>query len=308
MLTIFIEPKKLRIHNYERVVSTFPDVKFISEEEHSYLADVIMVYPEFCTEEKLDLYPNLKWIHLLTAGFETMDVQIVKKRNITLTNSKGVFSGTMAEDVIGKILMINRNTKLYIEHMKQHKWYTPRNEIELIGSTVGIVGAGSIGIEIAKRLKAFDTKVIGYKRSADTVPYFDEIHTGAKGLKHVLSVSDYIIVCIPLNKDTYHLIDQEKFAWMKSTAVFINVARGDVIDQDALIVALQEKRLRAAALDVTSPEPLPEDNPLWDLEQVFITPHCSVASPMLYTRMTDLVIENIKKYISKESLINIIIE
>jgi D-2-hydroxyacid dehydrogenase (NADP+) len=308
MMTIFIEPKKLRLHNYERVVSTLPEVHFISEEEHSYSADVIMVYPEFCTDEKLDLYPNLKWIHLLTAGYETMDVQVVRKRDIILTNSRGVFSGTMAEDIIGKILMINRNTKLYLENMKRHIWYTPRNEIELIGSTVGIVGAGSIGYEVAKRLKAFETKIIGYKRTSHPSPYFDEIYTGPSGLKHVLSVSDYIIVSIPLNKDTYHLIDQEKFSWMKPSSVFINVARGDVIDQDALVEVLKEKRIRAAALDVTTPEPLPSDHPLWDLENIFITPHCSVASPMLYTRMTDLVIENISKYLRNQPLINIIID
>lgn len=305
-MTIFIEPKKIRYHNYDKVVEMFPDITFVSEEINSYQADVIMVYPEFCTKENLSKYPNLTWIHLLTAGYETLDMDAVREKGVTLTNSKGVFSTTMAEDVISKMLMINRNTKLYLENMKRRIWYTPRTELELIGSTVGIIGAGSIGVEVAKRLKAFDMNVIGYKRSYTTLPHFDYIYVGDDGLKKVIEQSDYIIVAIPLSKTTYHLFDAEKFSWMKPSSVFINMARGNIVDQDALIEALKNKKIRAAALDVTSPEPLPYESELWDLENVFITPHCSVVSPMLYTRMTNLVIENIKRYQNKLPLDNIV--
>lgn len=307
-MTIFIEPKKIRYHNYDKVVAMFPDITFVSDEINSYQADVIMVYPEFCTKENLSRYPNLAWIHLLTAGYETLDMDAVKEKGVILTNSKGVFSTTMAEDVISKMLMINRNTKQYLENMKRHIWHTPRTELELIGSTVGIIGAGSIGVEVAKRLKAFDMNVIGYKRTQADLPYFDHIYVGNDGLRKVIEQSDYVVVAIPLSSATYHMIDAEKFSWMKPNSVFINMARGDIVDQDALIEVLKNKGIRAVALDVTSPEPLPYESELWDLDNVFITPHCSVVSPMLYTRMTKLVIENIKRYQNKLPLENIIID
>jgi len=305
-MKIWINPRQIQMDNYNKVASLFPNIEFTSDKNNSFDADVVMGYPEYFNEEILAQYSNLKWIHLLTAGYETLDLNMTKNRNIVVTNSRGVFSATMAEDVICKMLMMNRNVKLYLENMKNHIWYTPRNELEIQGATIGLIGAGSIATEVAKRLKAFDAKVIGYKRTEEPTPYFDQMYTGKDGLIEVLKQSDYVVITASLNPSTYHLINKDNIGYMKESAMLINVSRGDIIDQAALIEALISKKIRAAALDVTSPEPLPEESPLWDLENVFITPHNSVASPMLYDRMTNLIIDNLTRYINHSELINIL--
>ena len=182
------------------------------------------------------------------------------------------------------------------------EWNPIRKEPELTGSTVGIVGAGSIGIEVAKRLKSFDTKVIGYKRKAEAVRFFDEIYTGNEGLEIVIRESDYLIIAVPLTKETMHLINKERISWMKSSAVLINVARGKIVDQDALVDALNAGKLRGAGLDVTTPEPLPKDHPLWKMSQVFITPHNASSSPFMQRRLMELVLHNLERYVNNNTV------
>ena len=186
--------------------------------------------------------------------------------------------------------------------MKQGIWKPIRKEPELFGSTVGVIGTGSIGQEIAKRLKAFETHIIGYRKSNYKLVNFDEIVTDVEGLNYLLSNSDYVIMTLPLNKNTYHFMSKERLSLLKKEAVFINIARGLVVDQDALTFMLKEKRIRGAGLDVTTPEPLPSNHELWKLPNVIITPHNSSSSAHLLSRITQLMTDNLTRYIAKEPL------
>ena len=307
-MKIFIEPRRLRTENIEDLRQQFPKIDFVNTVDESYDAEIMFVYPDAVNYENINKYPNLKWIQLLTAGFNTSDLRVIKEKKLLFTNAKGVYSKTIAEDVFTKILAINRNVKYYYENMAKHIWESPRNEPEICGSTVGILGMGSIATEIAKRMKAFEAKVIGYRRTYQAEEYFDEVYTQEEGLNELLSQSDYIILALPSNEDSIGLINFERISKMKPTSVLINIARGDIIVQEDLIKALKHKVIRAAGLDVTTPEPLPQDSELWDLDNVFLTPHSSVSSPILYTRLTSLLIDNLNRYLSNEKLVNIVEE
>jgi D-2-hydroxyacid dehydrogenase (NADP+) len=269
-------------------------------------AEGIIVNPSFVTKDNLSLFPNLKWIHLLMSGYNSVDLAEVRRRNITLTNSKDVFHIQIAEDVFTKILAINRHVKEFYQFMKNEDWKPIPDELEIYGSTVGIIGAGSIGGEIAKRMKAFEAKVIGWKRKDAKLPYYDEIYTGEDGLSTVLAKSDYVIVAIPLSKETHGLINKDRLKQMKSSALLVNIARGEIVNQEDLVDALERKVIRGAALDVTYPEPLSKNHPLWRLDNVFITPHNASSSIYMFDRMMDLTEENIRRFSRDEPLLHIV--
>ncbi|PKK96722.1 MAG: D-2-hydroxyacid dehydrogenase, partial [Tenericutes bacterium HGW-Tenericutes-3] len=210
----------------------------------------------------------------------------------------------IAEDVFSKILYFNRNIQKHIKHMENKLWKFEPVRYEIAHATIGILGTGSIGLEVAKRMKAFDTKVLGYKKTRQNVPYFDEIYTDKKGLEKIYKESDYIIIALPLTTETYHLIDENAISLMKDSSVIINVARGDIIDQKALINALKSKKIRAAGLDVMSPEPLPIDDGLWHLENVLLTPHNASSSPYVNQRLINNTIETIQHYLSHQNFNN----
>lgn len=304
-MKIYIDDRQIK-KDFEKIKGLFPQVKITNDLEDGYDAEGIVVFPDYVKEENLQKYPNLKWVQLFTAGFDTLNLDYLKDKGILLTNARGVYSKTIAEDVITKILALNRNVRGYYENMKKGKWELLKNEYEITGATVGIIGTGSIGMEIAKRLKAFETLIVGYRRKFFEVPYFDKIFVGDEGLNRLLQVSDYVIIAIPLSPETFHLIDKEKLALMKETALLINIARGDIIKQEDLINALLAKKIRGAGLDVTTPEPLPEDNLLWQMDNVIITPHNSVSSPLLKGRLVELVIENIGNYVYNKDMLNIV--
>lgn len=305
-MKIYIDKTKFKAKNFERIIEQIKDIEFVTEVEDSFDADVIIVEPTFVIEENIKKYKNLKWIQSIRAGFDTVDFSILNKRNITFTNAKDVYSISIAEDVIGKILALNRNTFSFLKNMELKEWKPNFNAYELYKTTVGIVGMGSIAREIAKRIKAFDAKVIGYRRNYREEEYFDEVYVGEAGLNKLLQESDYVILTVSLNEGTKGLINLDKLNLMKDSALLINIARGDVVVQADLIKALKMKKIRGAGLDVFTPEPLPKDSELWSLDNVFITPHCSAASFEINNRLTDLVIENLKRYQNKQELLNIV--
>ena len=299
---IYINPKSIGTSHFEYLKHHFQSINFIVSEEDAHLAEVAVIMPDFFKHHDINQFHSLKWVQLLMAGYDNFDFSMFVGKDIIVTNAVDVFSVSIAEDVLTKILVLNRNVKHYVNSMDLGEWNPIRKEPELTGSTVGIVGAGSIGIEVAKRVKSFDTKVIGYKRKAVDVPFFDEIYTGNEGLEKVIRESDYLIIAIPLTKETMNLINKERISWMKPSALLINVARGKVIDQDALVEALNLGKIRGVGLDVTTPEPLPKEHPLWKINQVFITPHNASSSPYMQKRLMDLVIHNLNKYVNNEKL------
>ena len=306
-MKIFFDKEAIKGKYEKMMTDQFHHIDFVSDIQGNTDAEAIISMPGFLKPENLDLFKQLKWVHLLTAGYDQINLEYYLNRNIVLTNAKDVFSIQIAEDIFSKILYFDRNIKKHIHHMSNGLWQYEKVQFDIAHSTVGIIGCGSIGFEIAKRMKAFDAHIIGYKRSFEAVPYFDEIYTDQIGLTKLYEESDYIVVSLPLTKETYHMIDERTFSLMKENAVIINVARGDIIDQEALIKALKNKQIRAAGLDVMSPEPLPSDHELWHLENVLITPHNASSSPYFNQRLIRQAIETIKSYIAKQELDNRIV-
>lgn len=306
-MKIFLDPTMLKIEVYEQTMNRFKDHVFVIDIKDSFDADVIVSMGSLLEPKSLERYPNLKWIALISAGYDHVDLDYLKKRNIMLTNAKDVFSIQIAEDIISKIMFFNRNLGFHYEKQKERAWKYKSVSNEIYGSTIGILGTGSIGQHVAKRLKAFDTKIIGYKRTFDHIPYFDMIYTEKHGLYELLKESDYVIVALALNDQTKHILDAKALSMMKTNALIINVARGDVIDQQALTKALVSHQIRGAALDVTSPEPLPETDVLWTLDNCFITPHNASASPKIHERIRDEIEDTIDRVIHQKELDNRII-
>lgn len=249
--------------------------------------------------------PNLKWFHSFSAGMDPLMKSEIASLPILISSSSGIHSITIAETVMGYILAYNRTFPFMFQKQREHVWAKgmTRMPMEAFGKTLGIVGAGAIGVELAKRAKAFGMYTIGLRRQPTPMPCYDEMLSNAN-LDELLSRSDYVVVATPLTPETRHMIGKTQFAQMRPNAVIINVARGAVIDQEALIEALQNGAIAGAALDVTDPEPLPADSPLWDMDNVIITPHMSADAPILVQWATDFFCDNIKRYLAGETLRN----
>ena len=265
-------------------------------------ADIFFGWPP---ERGLKKAENLKWIQLPSAGADGYtDRRLYYRGDTVLTNSSGVFSQPIAEHVIGMILAFYRNISLYIDRKKYKSWdrFDAR---DFYGSTVGIVGLGSIGSEVAKRSRALGAKVLAFKRTyAEKPDYVDELMYGDEGLDKLLELSDSVVLALPNTNKTKGILSEGRLRMMKKNAFIVNIGRGALIDQDALIRALKEKWISGAGLDVTSPEPLLKDSPLWDMPNVIITPHASGSSPTNIKRQFDIFYKNLTLYIEGKPLEN----
>lgn len=289
------------------VSERFPNIEFYTEPEQCPDAEALIGQPEYMKVEILEKLPKLRWLQLFRAGYDMIDTDYIKKRGITLTNGKDIFSIPIAEDVVCKILMHNTNAMKYLENKKNHIWDATLKRTELKGQTIGIIGTGSIATEIAKRLQNFGVKILGYKRTPVlAMPYFDEVYSGKKGLEYIMSVSDYVVVTADLNKGTYHMINKDNLKLMKKTAAIINIARGGIINQEELKEVLKNNLISYAGLDVFEIEPLPNEDELWNMDNVYITPHASALVKNNKSRWERLVIQNINNFVDNEKLINIV--
>ncbi len=296
-MVVYVDPKLIGRANYERLVQDFPDIEFLTEIDRKDEIEVLFTMPKIVKEMKLDDYPKLKWIQYLMAGYDGVDLTAIRDKGIVFCNAQDIFSTSIAEDVFTKILYFNRNVRQYVENMKSGLWAPIREEPELTGSTALILGVGSIGKEVAKRFKAFEMKVIGYRRGNIAEYGFDQIITTQNELDEALKISDYVILALPLTDDTVGMFDMSKLSLMKQTAILINVSRGQVVNQEDLYIALSRKMIRGAGLDVTTPEPLPETHPLWRLDNVYITPHNASSSPYMRERLYQMIVMNLTRYL-----------
>jgi phosphoglycerate dehydrogenase-like enzyme len=217
--------------------------------------------------------PQVRWIHSKWAGLDSLLFPELVQSPVPLTNGTGVFSQSLGEFALAMILYFAKDFQRMLRNKAAHRWEDFDLD-EIAGQTVGIVGYGDIGRAVARRAHAMDMKVLALKRHppashdalVDTYFKLSELHT-------MLGQCDYVAVCAPLTHETRHMISDAEFAAMKPSAVIINVGRGPVIDQAALVRALNEKKIRGAGLDVFEHEPIPKDDPIWDFENVFISPH-----------------------------------
>ena len=302
-MKIFVEKRMMGRINYPKLIKKFPKIEFVDNLDGHEDVEALIIMNSTLNKLDLDKFIRLRWIQLLMAGYDNVDINYIKSKRILITNARDVFSISIAEDVIAKILYFNRNMKYYQDCMNDKVWNPISKEPEIFNSTVGILGSGSIGKELAKRFKAFGVEqIFGYKKSKDKPENFDQIFNDEEGLETILKSSDYIIIALPLTKDTKNLINSERLQLLKPNALIVNVARGEIIDQEALIKCLKQKQIRGAGLDVTTPEPLPKDSELWSLDNVYITPHNASSSPYMKDRLFELTLMNLERFLNNHKL------
>ena len=243
-------------------------------------------------------FTSLKYFQATSAGLDRLPLDWMRERNITLRNAEGVYSAPMAEWTLMRILELLKHVpqgfryQIGGQYKKDWKWG------ELGGKTVLLAGFGAYGREIAKRLKAFGTKLLVVNRSLKSDPNVDEFHL-LSDLPALLPQADILIMAMALTQETRHIVSRELLQSMKPGSLVINAARGPLIDEAALVEALQNGPLAGAALDVFEKEPLAADSPLWKLENVLISPHNSFVGNRNHERMMKLVLNNLQKFAEK---------
>jgi phosphoglycerate dehydrogenase-like enzyme len=267
---------------------------------------------------------RLRWIHTGAAGVASLLHAELVESDVMLTNSAGIHAEPMAETVLGMMLHFARGFDYAVRAQAQRDWHTASFEAvdsgvrEIAGATLGVIGYGGIGRAVARRAAALGMQVRALRRTGSggrgrtgaavdgMTPGDVEMVSGADALDRILADSDFIVLSLPSTPATRGMIGQRELALTKRDAVLINVARGDVVDERALIDALHARRLRGAGLDVFREEPLSVDSPLWTLDNVLITPHVSATSPRFWQRETELLVDNLRSYLAGEPLRNVV--
>lgn len=263
---------------------------------------------QFSSEAFVNAAPKLKWIQTLSAGINNLPFQLLIDRGITVTNAAGVYGPNMADHTLGLMLTLCRHLREIDRHQVAHGWMKPKpvpDPGELAGQTLLIIGLGSIGLETAKRAKGFGMHVIATRRHPDReVPScIDEMHP-PDALDDLLPRADWVDVCVPLTPETHDLIDEREIALMKDGAYLVCVTRGGIINNDAMVQAVESGKIAGVALDATQPEPLPSDHPLWSFDNVIITPHASGQSTAAFARLRDVCVDNVHRFLKGEDLRN----
>jgi phosphoglycerate dehydrogenase-like enzyme len=260
--------------------------------------------PQFAVAKKL------KWVHSTSAGVGQLMYPELRNSGVVVTNASGIFSVPMAEHTIGLILALARNFPDTLRQQEkaiwsqQELWDKPQHLAELNGTLLLIVGYGSIGREVAQRAQALDMRVWGVTRSGKGDATHAEKIISSSELRSALPQADYVLLCAPETQETNSLIGAEQLALMKRTARIINVGRGSLLDEGALISALESGALTGAALDVAQTEPLPASSPLWRAPNLFITPHTSALSDRLWHRETTMLVDLLERWFDGRELFN----
>ncbi|WP_249594894.1 NAD(P)-dependent oxidoreductase [Peribacillus frigoritolerans] len=278
------------------------EIIFVQDERVPLQMDVSDIEAVVCNGlflyNDINMFKNLKYIQLTSAGLDRVPLNYINEHGISLFSAKGVYSIPMAEWAVLKILEIYKKSRQFYLAQHDHKWEKQRDLLELTDKTAAIIGFGDVGTEIAKRLKVFGVNIIGVGRRQIDSDLLDEYYT-IDDIDEVLRKSNIVILTLPFSEETYHLLDAKKIANMKDSCVLINVSRGGVIDEVALIDALKGNKFFGVALDVFEEEPLSKDNQLWDLDRVIVTPHNSFVSDKVNERVFELIMKNLKDYQGK---------
>lgn len=304
---------------FSEVLSSSPQlmnrVELIRSQSKEHLKEII---PEadflVCfsiTPENFQRARNLKWIHLAVAGVDESVFPELLQSNVIITACKGMHSQTISEHILGMILCFAKGIHLSTLRQFQKKWAfneVMKQRFELKGKTLGIIGLGGIGLELAREGKCLGMQIIGMKnrlKKGERIKYVDRIFVKVK-LPELLSLSDFVALTLPLTDETSHLIGEKELAQMKNSAYLINTSRGKIIDEKALIDALENKRIAGAGLDVFEEEPLNPNSRLYDLENVIITPHVAGTMVDYFQKVAQIFKENLKRYMSGKKMLNLV--
>lgn len=272
------------------------EIVFFGDEREKLDFDVSDIEGVICNGlfvyNDIEQFRSLKYIQLTSSGFDRVPMDYIKQHGIEIHNARGVYSVPMAEFALTGILQLVKQSRFFYENQKQHIWEKSRTLGELAGKTAVIVGAGNIGSEVAKRLKAFDVTVVGIDITTDQRPYFDKIEL-LNNLDEQLKAADIVVLTLPLTDDTKGMFDKSKFDLMKNSCIFVNIARGQLVVENDLVDALNNKKISGAVLDVFETEPLEKTSPLWDMDNVIITPHNSFVGVGNTERLSKIIFENI---------------
>jgi D-2-hydroxyacid dehydrogenase (NADP+) len=308
ILSSELDPQEFKSY----LTSNFPDVTFWAAREEHEIDDCVekahVLVAHRISDAMLSRAKDLRWIHCTITGTDYIEglSSFQSRKDILLTSSRGIHGPQMSEFAIMLMIAMNRQFPRLVRNQENRvweRWPTP----VLYGKTVGILGVGAIGQSIAEKCKAFQMTVLGidpYPRETDAV---DEFY-GPDKLHFVLSKVDYLISILPSTPRTRNMLDREAFSKMKKTAFFINLGRGDVVDEDALIQILRERKIAGAALDTFRREPLPREHPLWSMDNVILTPHVGGKSDIYVRQAVGIFQENLKRFLRGEAkdLINLI--
>jgi phosphoglycerate dehydrogenase-like enzyme len=258
-------------------------------------------------EELLDRAERLELFACTFAGTDHVPMDALEAHGVAVTNAGGIHAPGIAEQAIGNMLIFARRLHEGWRRKERSEWRHFQSG-ELTGSTVTVIGLGSIGQAVVQRLQGFEVETIGVRYTpgkggpTDEVLGFDD-----DDIHEALARSEYVVVACPMNDLTRGLIGEAEFATMPPEAVLVNTARGGIVDTDALVAALRSNKIRGAALDVTDPEPLPGDHPLWELENCLITPHTGGHTPKHWERLADIVAGNVDRLGTDEELENLVL-
>lgn len=261
-------------------------------------ADVILLAPRYGSM-LVDLWPDIKqvrWIHTLAAGVESLPFDLLKTSDVVVTNSRGLYADALGEFAVAAMLCFAKGLRRLIHNQEQRHW-EPFTVERLEGKTAGIIGYGGIGQAVGRRAAALGMSVVSVRRRQEF---------GDPTVEDLLAESDYVVLSTPLTPATHGLVSAERLAMMKSDAVLINISRGAVVDEAALVDVLTRRAIRGAALDVFETEPLPHDHPLWMLENVLISPHSADHTADAHERAMEFFLQNLNRFRQGESLENVV--
>lgn len=294
----------------ERVQEAFPDLTIRVEEDLDKAPEVMKDVDAFVGRARhisiMSDATQLRWVQTLTAGADAVPVEEINRRGIVLTNGSGIHAPNLAEHILGMMLAFARGFPSLMRRQLNHEWNQGLDQFELEGQTLCVVGLGDIGLALGEKASAIGMRVTGIRRRDLPVPPHIARVARFESMNELLPEADHVAITLPLTEQTRGMFDAARLEMLKPGSYLYNVGRGEIVDQDAMIERLRSGKLAGAGLDVTLPEPLPADNPLWDMENVIITCHTGGRSPKRLDRFVDLLIDNIRRYRNDEQLRNIV--
>jgi phosphoglycerate dehydrogenase-like enzyme len=267
-------------------------------ENHLKDAEVIAGWKKEMKKDCLQDDSKLKWLQTWSAGVDYLPLEALESKSILLTSANSVHTFPISETIMALMLSLTRKIHTYVRNQQAKTWDHANLKTEMHQKTIGIIGVGTIGKETAKIAKAFGMTVLGVRRSGKPAEFVDHMYTTDQ-LNIILPQCDYVVITLPLTKETSHLFGSEQFQQMKPDAFFINIGRGEIVVEEDLILALQNGTIAGAGLDVFEKEPLAEDSPLWEMENVIITPHSAGSTEHYNQRVIEnIFIPNLKNYLA----------
>jgi D-2-hydroxyacid dehydrogenase (NADP+) len=312
LLILLALPEKIRNQYYTHLKAAFPELTINMVEHHSKVgphigaADILVTFGAHMSEHVLKDAKNLKWVQALGTGVDGITDQPALADNVLVTNMHGLHGDSMSDSAMLSMLALARDLPRVVRNQARHAWDRFPSRL-LRGKTVGIFGVGAIAEDLAPKCKMFGMNVVGITSSQREVPGFDRMYSRDQ-LEEAVRELDYLILLTPYTPETRNIVNAKILAAMKPSGFLINLARGGIVDEDALVAALKEGKIAGAALDVFVQEPLPETHPFWDMNNVIITPHLGGFHNQYPEQALPTVEENIRKFLAGDTknMINVV--